>query len=66
MVVLAISISIEPNNIVKLEINFINTKFKYKAHLAKTSKPLTFLSLGGWWLRFLSFGQQFELLVQLL
>ena len=37
----------------------------YKPQMAKTSKPLRFLSLGGWWLRLLSFGHQSELLVQL-
>ena len=66
MMVLIISISIAPNDIVKLEINFINIKLKYKAHLAKTSKPFIILSLDGWWLKFLSFGHQFELFVQLL
>ena len=65
MMVLAISISIAPNNIVKLQINFISTKFEYNAHLANTFKPLRFLSLGGWWLRFLFFRHQFELFVQL-
>ena len=39
---------------------------RYKAQVAKTSKPLRFLSLGGWWLKFLSFGHQFDLFVQLL